>query len=99
MDPETGSWLAVVGTCFHGPATIDPEYLLEQYLKVGAAQLARDLDGFFVVIAGDAGTRETIVITDIVGSLHFYYRSSRAASHSALHLWYFLNSMQVSVDA
>ena len=27
-----------------------------------------------MIIAGNAGSREVVVITDIVGSLHFYYR-------------------------
>jgi hypothetical protein len=73
-DRGTGNWLAVVGTAFHQSGRNHPKYLLEQYFKIGAARLARDLDGFFVVIAGNASTREIVVITDIVGSLHFYCR-------------------------
>jgi len=87
VDPESGSWLAVVGTCFHESGNNQPENLLEQYLSVGAERLACDLDGFFAVIAGNAKTRETIVITDIVGSLHFYHRlvkSGVALSSSSL---------------
>ena len=74
VDRGTGNWLAVVGTAFHRSGSNHSEYLLEQYLRVGAARLARDLDGFFAVIAGNASTREIVVITDIVGSLHFYCR-------------------------
>jgi hypothetical protein len=74
QDAETGSWLAVAGTFFHQSGNNQPEYLLEQFLVVGAHGLARNLDGFFAVIAGDARSREIVVITDIIGSLHCYYR-------------------------
>ena len=73
-DTVSGSWLAVLGTCFHQAGNNHPEYLLKQYLEVGAEQLASNLEGFFVVVAGDSNTHETVVITDVVGSLHFYYR-------------------------
>ena len=74
MDRESGSWLAVAGTVFHQSGNNHTEYLLQQYLKVGAVRLAHDLDGFFVIIAGNSGAREVVVISDVVGSLHVYYR-------------------------
>ncbi len=74
VDPETGSWLAVAGTPFHRSGSSEAEYLLAQYLKIGAERLAAELDGFFVIIAGNAATRQIVVITDVVGSLHVYHR-------------------------
>ena len=78
LDPETGSWLAALGTPFHQSGNNHSEYLLQQFLTVGVDRLAHDLDGFFVVIVGNAATREAVVITDLVGSLHFYYRQLSA---------------------
>ena len=78
VDRETSSWLAVLGTSFHQSGNNHPEYLLKQYLMIGAERLVRDMEGFFVVVAGDSSTHETIVTTDVVGSLHFYYRQFRA---------------------
>ena len=74
VDLETGSWLAVAGTPFHRSGSSEAEYLLAQCLKIGAERLAGELDGFFVIIAGDAPTRQIVVITDVVGSLHVYHR-------------------------
>ena len=78
LDRETGSWLLAAGTFFHRSGDNRPEYLLERYLSFGAQGLARDLDGFFVILAGDAVSREVTVITDIIGSLHCYYRQFSA---------------------
>ena len=75
IDHASGSWLAALGTCFHQSGNSRTDYLLERYLLCGAEPLARELNGFFVVVVGDATKREVTVITDIVGSLHFYYRS------------------------
>jgi hypothetical protein len=75
IDHASGSWLAALGTWFHQSGNGRTDYLLERYLTYGAELLARELHGFFVVVAGDATTREVTVVTDIVGSLHFYYRS------------------------
>jgi len=71
---SSGSWLAALGTWFHQPGDDRTDYLLERYLANGAESLARELHGFFVVVIGDGTTRAVTVITDIVGSLHFYYR-------------------------
>jgi asparagine synthase (glutamine-hydrolysing) len=63
-DAGTGSWLAVVGSCFHQSGCNDPKYLLRQYLSYGAEQLSRSLEGFFAII---------------VGSCHFYVRQIAGA--------------------
>lgn len=78
-DPETGSWLVAIGTWFHtaGYQTGAESRLLSRYLAVGADRLGRELEGFFVVVIGDARTRETIVLTDIVGSCHCYLRRTK----------------------
>ncbi len=75
IDHASGSWLAALGTWFHQSGDGRADHLLERYLAYGAERLARELYGFFVVVVGDATTREATVITDIVGSLHFYHRS------------------------
>jgi hypothetical protein len=78
QDAETGSWLAIAGTFFHQSGNNQPEYLLQQFLAIGGHGLAGNLDGFFVLIAGNARSREIVVITDIIGSLHCYYRQFSA---------------------
>jgi asparagine synthase (glutamine-hydrolysing) len=86
-DARTGSWIAALGTYFHRSGNNRPEHLLEQYLALGAEGLVNDLDGFFVIIGGHAASGEVVVMTDIVGSLHFYYRqfsSGVALSTSSL---------------
>src|SRR5271167_3117109 len=57
-DAATGSWLAALGTFFHRCGNNRPEYLLEQYLASGPEGLVNDLDGFFVMIAGNAASRD-----------------------------------------
>lgn len=76
-DSETGSWLLAIGTWFH---TEDygagaESRLLSRYLEVGPVRLGQELEGFFVIVVGDARTRETIILTDIVGSCHCFARS------------------------
>jgi hypothetical protein len=89
LDRDTGNWLAALGTPFHQSGNHHAEYLLEQFFTAGAERLAHDLDGFFVIIAGDARSREIVVTTDLVGSLHFYCRQLKmgvALSTSSLML-------------
>src|SRR5581483_3406611 len=50
--------------------------LLSRYLEVGPTRLAQELEGFFVIVVGDARTQQVIVLTDIVGSCHCFVRSS-----------------------
>ena len=75
-DDETGSWLLAAGTWFHvdGYASGAEELLLRRYLQIGPERLGRELEGFFVVVAGDGRTRETIALTDVVGSCHCFVR-------------------------
>jgi len=76
-DAKTGSWLLAAGTWFHqdGFASGSESKLLQRYLETGASQLGKELDGFFVLVIGDARTHEVIVLTDIVGSCHAFRRS------------------------
>ena len=76
IDPETGSWLLAIGSWFlkDGGTSGAEESLLQRYLEVGAIQLGRELEGFFTIVVGDGRTRETLVITDLVGSCHCFMR-------------------------
>jgi hypothetical protein len=75
-DPETGSWLLTIGTWFHadGHGSGDEGRLLRRYLEAGPVRLAQELEGFYVVVIGDGRTRETVVLTDVVGSCHCFAR-------------------------
>ncbi len=74
-DSDTGSWLAVVGTCFHRSGESDPEHLLSRYLNVGLEEFVQSLEGFFTIAIGDGSSKEIVLITDVIGSCHFYVRS------------------------
>ena len=74
-DPNTGSWLAVVGTCFNRSGQGDPEYLLSQYLTEGLEKFVQSIEGFFTIAIGDGFSKEILLITDVIGSCHFYVRS------------------------
>jgi len=76
-DPETGSWLLSIGTWFHrdGYSSGAEPKLLRRYLTVGAPHLGLELEGFFILIFGDARSREVVVMTDIIGSCHCFQRS------------------------
>jgi len=69
-------WLLVAGTCFSrcGVAADSATALLARYEEIGASALARELEGFFAVVIGDAANRDLLVISDIVGSFHCYWR-------------------------
>jgi hypothetical protein len=79
-DSATGSWLGVVGSCFHASGASDVDFLLRQYLLHGAEHLSRSLEGFFAIIVGDGLTQEIKVITDVIGSCHFYRRQILGAT-------------------
>ncbi len=88
-DAATGSWLATLGVWFHahGFASGEEGRLLDLCLRDGVRSLALSLDGSFVIVAGDARTREVSVITDIIGNSHCYWRRTGrgvAISGSAL---------------
>jgi hypothetical protein len=74
QDPD-GNWLLAAGTWFHVDDHIaDEAALLARYLEAGPEGLANELEGFFVIVIGDAATDEAIVITDLVGSCHAFVR-------------------------
>ena len=75
-DASTGNWLLAIGAWFHSSehASGSESWLLRRYMEVGASQIARELEGFFILIFGDAVNREVTVLTDIIGSYHCYIR-------------------------
>lgn len=76
-DETSGSWILSLGTWFHseGFCTGNEGMLLKRYLEAGNNVLAKELDGFFTLVIGDAGSEEIIILTDIIGSCHGYYRT------------------------
>ncbi|MBI4523205.1 MAG: hypothetical protein HY695_05260 [Deltaproteobacteria bacterium] len=88
-DSRTGSWLLAAGSWFHadGYGSGAEARLLQRYLEIGPDRLGLELEGFFVIVIGDAGAREAVVITDVVGSCHAFVRSLKhgmALSNSSL---------------
>ncbi len=77
VDPLTGDWLMAAGSWFHdhGFSIGQEARLLERYRQIGPQQLGRELQGFFVLLIGDAARREIVVMTDIVGSCHCFVRT------------------------
>lgn len=76
IDPKTGNWALAIGTWFCDDAGSGQEaYLLDRYLSVGPERLAKALEGFFVILIGDARLQVTYCITDIIGSCHCFVRS------------------------
>ena len=73
-DPETNTWLVVVGTCFDQTGICSPEHLLKQYLHTGLDALCQKLEGFFAIVIGEGTRNELVIITDIIGSCHAYVR-------------------------
>lgn len=75
-DAGSGSWLVSTGTWFfNGESGADAERkFLCRYLELGAADVVREVEGFFAIVIGDARTEEVVVITDIIGSCHTYWR-------------------------
>lgn len=89
VDPRTGNWLVAIGTWFHddGYGCGEERRLLQRFGEVGPQRLADEVEGFFVIAAGNAATREVHVIVDVVGTLHCYVRqldSGIAISASSL---------------
>ena len=76
-DQATGSWLLAIGTWFHedGYGVGSELRLLNRYLYIDAIRFAKELEGFFIIVIGDARTRETVVLTDLIGSCHGFMRS------------------------
>lgn len=80
-DAATGNWLVAVGTWFHdaGFASGQEDRLLARLAQVGPKQLAKEVEGFFVIVTGEAATRDVTVITDVSGTLHCYTRKLEGA--------------------
>jgi hypothetical protein len=78
----TGSWLLALGTWFHseGYASGEEARLLKRCLETDPVRLGRELEGFFVLVIGDARSREVVVLTDIVGSCHCFMRTTSAGT-------------------
>ncbi len=76
-DELTGCWLLAAGTWFHsdGYTSGDESRLLTRIAKIGAARVAQELEGFFVIVFCDSRTREVFVITDLTGSRHCFIRT------------------------
>ena len=76
QDAHSGCWLLAIGTWFHqhGLTPGDDPQLLQRYLQAGAVQLARELQGFFCIVIGDARSKEVLVISDVAGSRHAFFR-------------------------
>lgn len=77
VDSSIGAFLACVGTWFHseGFSSGDEALLLERFVKFGVEHVARGLEGFFAIVFGDPRSHEVSVITDIIGSCHFFVRT------------------------
>ena len=77
LDDGTGDWLLTIGTWLHrsgaGPGR-EPE-LLARLREVGAESLGRELEGFFVVVAGNRNSGAITVVTDLIGSCHAFQRA------------------------
>jgi hypothetical protein len=81
VDKRTGDWLLTSGTWFHPNvlASDRERALLHRYQEVGVQRLVHEMEGFFVVVIGDARSGTTYVITDLVGSCHAFWRQLPAA--------------------
>ncbi|WP_298235076.1 hypothetical protein [uncultured Azohydromonas sp.] len=75
-DEACGDWLIASGTWFHssGLCSGDEQALLARVRSDGAARVARELEGFFAILHGDAATGSVTVIGDVAGSCHCYVR-------------------------
>jgi asparagine synthase (glutamine-hydrolysing) len=75
-DEQSGDWLLSVGSWFHtsglGPG--EEQKLLELFQERGAVPLASELEGFFTLVVGNIEQKQLLVITDVVGSCHAFWR-------------------------
>ena len=78
-DASSGSWLLASGSWFHreGYSSGSEAQLLRRFLETNGSGIGRELDGFFVLVFGNARWREVVVVTDIIGSCHCFQRSFR----------------------
>lgn len=82
VDPVTGCWALASGTWFHssGFASGRERQLVDRWQDAGIEAIARELDGFFVIVLGDPRSRETFVVTDVIGTHCAYLRSEAGVS-------------------
>lgn len=75
-DEATGNWLLAVGSWFHsdGYGTGSEARLLACLAQMGSAHVAPELSGFFTLLFYEAQSGATVVITDLIGSRHAFYR-------------------------
>lgn len=80
-DQKSRCWVLAAGTWFHPSCPSGgEENLVARYLEVGARRLAREIEGFFLLLIGDPRQGKITVITDIVGSCHGFLRKLRAGT-------------------
>jgi len=73
---HTEDWLCAAGAWVNlaNSSIADLNTLLERYKAVGAAALAKELDGTFALAIGNTNDETITIITDPRGSLHVYTR-------------------------
>jgi hypothetical protein len=76
IDESSGSYIVNAGIWFQrGVNGIkSPRRALQTFLSQGAKALANELEGFFGLVIGNAKTKETTVITDLLGNCHVFER-------------------------
>ena len=76
VDQDSGDWVLVSGVWFHeeGWGSGQEQRLLKRIQEVGSGKIAQELEGFFVLVFGDAKKKEVMVMTDLIGSCHTYDR-------------------------
>ncbi len=66
---DLGTWLPLPSM-----AGCDASWLIQQYQNLGVREMARKLQGFFVLLIIDLRLRQVHVVTDRCGSLHVFFR-------------------------
>ena len=78
-DPASGTSLAIIGA-WVGANNTSPDsasLLLERCLREPLRNVARDIDGAFVLVFTDPREQSVSIATDIVGSLHVFFSRIR----------------------
>ncbi len=78
-DDATGCWLMAAGSWFHvnGFGAGEERRLLQRVVERTIERAASGLEGFFVIVFGDARSREVFVVTDLMGARHCFMRVLR----------------------
>src|SRR5262249_44591804 len=76
IDEATGCWLMAAGSWFHvnGYGAGREKRLLRRIIRKTVARVASGLEGFFVIVFGDARSREIFVVTDLMGGRQCFTR-------------------------